>query len=372
LLALGLLAGCPALLAVPFMVDFDHAYFLNSDVTGGFTDFSSDVTAVNAVNSNISMSRMALWDTDDVTWDQRNFDHKADYNDLVSEIEWNNGDIDGISGATTPNYKGVKVGDFWKGLGITVTQSSGTIALMDSFDPFLNDGVAGDSGNVKNGAGVTSSKADGDPDNLTGKDPAVVAKKKDATAPNNGKPGQPILGMGNLLIFEETPGDAIPDDTGNGGIIRFEIDDENLYTGISVEARLSQFLFVDDTRGKISLTFVDGTTLTSTSHTTLSGLNYAGTIENEIFFVDIKGLLEDYDAATGNDYANTNLDYWSVDFDSSGGLGEVQFEFLNTAPPAVPETSTLAGASVAFGLAGASFLIKRKRKKQQPAATAGS
>jgi hypothetical protein len=61
------------------------------------------------------------------------------------------------------------------------------------------------------------------------------------------------------------------------------------------------------------------------------------------------------------DLTDAYLDYWTIDYNSSGGLGEVQFSFLNTSPPPVPEPSTVFGAGALVGLLAFKMLKRRRR-----------
>lgn len=368
-------------------LDFDYAFFLPSDVTsapGG--DFSSQIDFVDSVSSGLEMGRMPLWDYEDVGWIAREIDGQGDFNSIVSAIDWNSSasvvnPIDGNgTGSTIPNYYGIPVNNFWRGLGIQLVTGN-TLSLLDSHDYFLNDGVAGDVGNIRGGLGGPG--GDGDNDNLTGNDPDVDAAKESSTSSGNTAPT--ALAMGNVLVNEENAGDGIPDDAGNGGAIRFEIDDENAYRGISVQAQLANFAFVDDTKGEIKLVFemgdptsdADNFTLTSQNLTSTNGvglpaLGYAGTQNNQVFFIDIEAALLAYDADNSTNLSNAYLDYWEIDYNSSGGLGEVEFKFINTAPPPtpLPEASTVIGALSLVGLLGlgrlrALLAVRQSRKTSE-------
>jgi hypothetical protein len=246
-----------------FNLDFDHAYFLPDDMAGkGFS--TGETTEVTSGGSGTVSNRMALWDEGDVNWWERQVG-TGDYNSVVSDIDWNTtagnpNSIDGnLTGNLTPNYRGIVVKDFWKGLGLQII-SDNSLSLLDSHDYTLNDGVAGDNvnNNIRDGAG--GSGGDGDTDVLTGNGPNVVAKKANKTAPNNTAPN--ALNMGNLLINEENPGDGIPDDASNGDVKRFEIDDEATYTKdgsddlFSVQARLNSFAFVDDVNAPFIIHYI--------------------------------------------------------------------------------------------------------------------
>lgn len=366
--------------AAKFTIDFDHAYLLPSQVTNfndpQYAGTPSDLTTVKGVeDENFELVRMSLWDENDVNWWQRQAG-VGDYNDIVSEIEWNGGDVDGLAG-TTPNYKGVEVGELWRGLGIDITGTS-AMSLLDSHDYFLNgksggNGTGQDTSLTMNG-NPSGTQGDGDPDLLTGNDLNVSNNKTSATGVNNTRPN--ARNLGNLLIFEENPGDAVPDDSSATEKWTFEVDDENNFSGKSVTARLSRFVFVDDVEaGFIELTFLDnpntaaneaGVTLTKND---ITELGFEGPAENAIFERDIQALLAQYDADNGTSYAETNLDFFAVGFtDTSGGIGEVEFDFLNTAPTPVPEASTLLGGSALVLLLGSRvFVARRKRKTTQTA-----
>lgn len=372
-----------------FNLDFDHAYFLPSDLTGkGFG--ATETTSVTSIGSGVPMNRMSLWDEGNVNYTERQAG-KGAYNSVVSDIDWNStasltNPIDGNGPSdSTPNYREIEVNDFWKGLGIQIV-SNNTLSILDSHDYVLNDGVGGDGnpgadavydigdGNIRGGRGGLG--GDGDDDNLTGNDPNVVANKSKKNAANNTAPN--ALAMGNLLINEEGPGDGIPDDAGSGDVKRFEIDDEAAYVKdgngdpFSVQAQLDRFAFVDDVEAEVVIALKnpnnssDGANVLLTS-VQIPALGFdlpASTGENQIYFVDVEAEIAAYHATLTNpafDYTTAYLDYWEIDYNSSGGLGEVQFSFLNTAPPPVPEASTVLGAGTLMGLIAFRVLRRRRR-----------
>lgn len=348
-----------------FNLNFDYAYFLPSDVAG--SGFGTNETTPVSSLSGVNMEQMALWDIDEVSVSQRQAG-EGDFNSVASDIDWNSeaNPIDGNGTSTVPNYRGIEVKDFWKGIGIDVI-SNNVISILDSHDFVLNDGVAGDTGNIKNGAGGTG--GDGDSDNLTGNDPDVVAQKANPSAPNNTAPN--ARNMGNLLINEENAGDAIPDDSASGDVKRFEIDDEASFVlddngdPFSVQARLDKFVFVDDVDATITIALKDPSNSADSenvilSSTEISAFSFSLTNDNEIFEVNVEDEIASHylanTAAYTFDLRDADLDYWEIDYNSSGGLGEAQFTLLNTAP--IPEPS---GVLLFGGLLLASLGFHRRR-----------
>lgn len=246
----------------------------------------------------------------------------------------------------TPNIGGTPIGDLWLDFGIKITVTgSDPLGLFDSHDNF-----------------TTVSTSTGDPDLLTGTDVEVnTGGTRKTTAANGEEP------LGNLLIIEETPGNGIPDDTGGGGIVRFELDNGTTKFGGSapgdVRGVLDFFLFVDDADLDVTLFFANE----SDDSAAGSRLVYNNTIpgDNAILSLhhDVSNPFPASDFDVQNDLlapSGQYLDYVEVDFNSSGGIGGIQFSFLST----VPEPSAGALGGLFFGLMGSGWVLRRRRTHQ--------
>ena len=155
--------------------------------------------------------------------------------------------LDSFTGSSR-QINGRSIGNFWSGLGFTIT-GTGTLGLLDTHDLYSNyDG----------GGSVIPSEQDGnghgDPDLVTGDTQEII----DWVNTHSGSPFPPSGGntfvgnrpVGNALIFEETPGDSNPDDTGGGGTITFTI-------AANTVAELDRFVFLDDAKGSVSVDYRD-------------------------------------------------------------------------------------------------------------------
>lgn len=138
--------------------------------------------------------------------------------------------------------------------------------------------------------------------------------------------------QGNALIFEENPGNGIPDDIAAGGKAFFLFDQT-----IVSSARIGEIGIIDDANGTITVNYLDGTPQFTQSITNSE--------ENQLqFFTVPDGQVESF----------------SVEFDGSGAISGVIFtEFeLQEDLVAVPEPVSGVGAIVVLGLG---MLVKRMR-----------
>lgn len=257
--------------------------------------------------------------------------------------------IHGNGGAGTPNgtdntnppaFSGTPIGDLWSSLGITITATGSVLGLVDSHD-------------------YTGLSNGGDTDLATGQaylDSPLFGGSGQATT---------TTPLGNLLILEENPGDDTPDDDSGGGTITFSIDQ-------GVSASLRRFTFVDDVDAHITLIFrllSDPTNDLSdiTRGTSTDEYAFAGAAENQVFSL-IDGQTNPFAPTGGSPLYTTRildfdapinyeLDQFTITFDGSGGLGEVEFGLLST----VPEASAGNLGTLFFGLVGAGWIIRRRR-----------
>ncbi len=263
-------------------------------------DFYGNPNSGNPVNF--------LYDTADVTPAERAAG-KADLNSVLVNAD----------SVNPPAVGGTPIGQLWRDYGINISITAGTslpLGLFDSHDNF-----------------TTTGSVTGDNDLLTGTD---VNTNPGGTRKENSLFGaQP---MGNLLIVEENPGDGVPDDANVNPTIRFDIDNTGSFaenkTG-SVEARLDYFVFVDDVNVKVQLFFTDGSDRfilgTATSFYSVPNDNQVLSLHG-IGDPNPKPLADVIETADLSNPPGFSLDYFTVQFQGSGGIGEVGFEFLSSVP----------------------------------------
>ena len=206
------------------------------------------------------------------------------------------------------------VNEIWEDAGITIT-TSGTSAPLGLFQSncLPRRGVSNDGFTTR----CNRSNSLGDPDLATGN--GSYGDITYDTAP-----------QGNVLIFEENPGNRTPDDIASGGTIRFDFDRRVLSS-----VKIDEIGLIDDVRGSIFVKYLDGTTDFRQ--------NISVSEENALtFFSPTDG----------------QVDYFTVSFNGSGALSGVVFSEFKQ----VPEPMTILGTLTA-GVFG--FIAKRKRASSE-------
>ncbi|MGD1904879.1 MAG: hypothetical protein ACFB0C_02660 [Leptolyngbyaceae cyanobacterium] len=124
--------------------------------------------------------------------------------------------------------------------------------------------------------------------------------------------------QGNLLIFEENPGDGAPDDTKHGGVITFDVSSKNWF--------LEEIGFVDDiSGGLITYTFADDTMETD-------AINIAG--DNKLEF---------YSPTQAKEIKTVAVEYYG-----SGAISGLRFKEAEPVVPRIPEPTATLGLAI-FG-----------------------
>jgi hypothetical protein len=138
--------------------------------------------------------------------------------------------------------------------------------------------------------------------------------------------------QGNVLIFEENPGDGIPDDKGGSYARRmvFDFDREKIE-----EVVIGSIGIIDDATGKIRVNYTDNTWFEQE-------ITNAGENDLRFFNPDQKDV----------------KDFW-VEFNGSGAVSGVTFAKFKEKPAPVPEPTGLLGLAIAGG-----FGVRTLRKRQ--------
>lgn len=230
------------------------------------------------------------------------------------------------------------IGDIWLPDGISITGYQGNYITNQNrskitlglFDSSCSQGT--NTGTQINNNGKCERRINrsihGDNDLATGISAFVTEFNADGTIKSRINTKTPDLG--NLLIFEENPGNATPDDTANGGTFVFDF--ANALKKYSVE----KISVVDDADVDIKYYYADGTT-------SEEGANIVG--ENEVGF---------FSSAEQKQIAKV-----AVRFQNSGGIGGIRLKEIVI--PTIPEPTAVLGL-IAFGAVAA-------RLKRKPQAT---
>ncbi|MEM8779087.1 MAG: PEP-CTERM sorting domain-containing protein [Cyanobacteria bacterium P01_G01_bin.49] len=208
----------------------------------------------------------------------------------------------------------VDVGSLWQSIGIDISgDSKAPLGL------FQTECLPSGSGAVSNNGFTTPCESGGDGDNdlATGD-----GQYKDIV--------YDTIPQGNALIFEENPGNGVPDDIAKGGTITFDFDRTFLSS-----VKLGEIGIIDDASGTIVVNFLDGTKFTQ---------SITSTEENDLRFFTVP---------------DKQIANFSVEFNGSGAISGVAFtEF--TAIPEINEPSTILGVATVVALG-----TGLKRKKSQ-------
>lgn len=188
----------------------------------------------------------------------------------------------------------IDVGQLWADLGITITGSKSGGAPLGLF----NTNCVPKGGTSSSGFTVACEEGrHGDNDLATGKG-------------SYGKISYDTQPQGNALIFEENPGNGIPDDTSKGGEIRFDFN-RTLLSSVKIE----KIGIIDDARGEITVNYTDGTRFVQA---------ITNSKENQLQFFNPD---------------NKQVQDFIVKFNGSGAISGVVFSEFNKieAPTDVPE-----------------------------------
>ena len=211
----------------------------------------------------------------------------------------------------------IDVGQLWSDIGITITGKS------RNNDPL---GIFNSNCKPHNGTSVSgfstpcgTSNANGDNDLATGKG-------------SYGGISYDTDPQGNVLIFEENPGNGTPDDTARGGTIQFDFDRTKLSS-----VKLESIGILDDAKGWITINYMDGS---------LFEQEITNTEENELRFFSPGDLNLDKDVKK-----------FTVRFTGSGAVSGVTFAELKS----TPEPASLLGLAAVGGV-GVGTWRKRRPK----------
>lgn len=240
-----------------------------------------------------------------------------------------------IGGQTFSTASG-NIGQLFNFNGISITaapnSSRSTLGLFNS--NCVPTGGSNSAGTVA--CGTSNSNGDNDLATGTGFNPAGERDGADGAVDGINFNSTP---QGNLLIFEENPGNGTPDDSGRGGTFSFNLD-----RGFVQRAFLQEIVFVDDVSGDIELFFTDNTSET---------IDFDGLLENEVF------------AIGGDSFRQQDLAAFDINFDGSGGLSSVAFSEFATASTSASNTGAVPEGETALGLLAAAglFGLKKRFKK---------
>jgi hypothetical protein len=235
---------------------------------------------------------------------------------------------------THGNGNRVDVGNLWSDIGITITgdpkRGNAPLGLFNSNCKPYDDGVSLDGFTQACG----TSKDNGDDDLATGQGFYNEKSNGDFTyGGQNYKYGYNTDPQGNVLIFEENPGNGTPDDTGIGGEIFFNFDRSKLERVV-----IESIGIIDDAKGEILVEYMDGSTFSET-------INIRNENELKFFNPDQK-----------------DVKNFMVKFNGSGAVTGVTFAEFKQTPAPVPEPAGLLGLAIAGGF-GARTLRKRQSEE---------
>lgn len=235
--------------------------------------------------------------------------------------------MDGTYGTST----GASIGTIWSDLGITITgydndyidNPAASSMNANPLGLFKSDCIIGTANNAANTTKCQKKiggKTFGDNDLATGVTGDVFGIPwTSSTTPN----------LGNLLIFEENPGNSAPDDTASGGTFVFDFDPTKNWAVESISV-------VDDADVTIKYFYKDGTPATTEEMGTVPG-------DNDITFF------------TGAQ--SRAISKIAVQFENSGGIGGIRLKEIEEVIPTIPEPTAGLGL-IAFGAVAAH--LKRK------------
>jgi hypothetical protein len=269
----------------------------------------------------------------------------ASANDFVLDFETDaqGNTLDANQLDTHGNGNRVNIGNLWSDIGITITgnpNDNAPLGLFNSNCKPYDDGIS--LSGFTQACGTSTSN--GDDDLATGE--GYYAQDRNGSfrydVNGNGRIQRNserfnyyynTVPQGNVLIFEENPGNGTPDDTSKGGEIFFNFDRSKLERVV-----IESIGIIDDAKGEIEVEYMDGSTFSETIH--ING-------ENELKFFnpeqkDVKNFL--------------------VKFNGSGAVTGVTFAEFKEAPAPVPEPAGLLGLAIAGGF-GARTLRKRQSEE---------
>ena len=248
-------------------------------------------------------------------------------------------DLTDSNPATTFSTTSGNVGELFSPIGIDLSFTGGGGAGPGLFDS-----------NCGNGIGPA----------CTGGDPDLGTGGNFGTTP-----------QGNLIINEENVGDSDPDDEGGGGLLTLDFDQVSPSNpgGILNNVLIDSISIVDNTIAAITINFVDGGTevvdidfeLNANPHIVPNGASNA-----MLSLTPSNG----GDNAVGvvSGFAQDNVDSISINFSTSGGIGDFTFAEFTGTDVAVPFEFS---SGLGLLLSGVGFLglkvARRKKlaKKQQ-------
>ena len=159
----------------------------------------------------------------------------------------------------------------------------------------------------------------------------------------------------NLLINEENSGNGVPDDFGSGGDLAIIFDQGGAVNNVLIES----ITIVDDVEAEITVNFTDSTTQVIDIDFTSSTNPVTGAT-----------LLNPNEFNAGNNavgvvggFTQTNVASIDVDFNTSGGLGEITFAQFTGSNVNVPFEFSPGLGLMLSGFAFVGLKIKNRRKK---------
>ncbi|NJN20699.1 MAG: hypothetical protein HC812_05285 [Leptolyngbya sp. RL_3_1] len=138
--------------------------------------------------------------------------------------------------------------------------------------------------------------------------------------------------LGNLLIFEENPGDFTPDDTRSGGTFVFD------FMGADKDFWVESLSVVDDAEVTIQYFYKDGTPATTEETGTVPG-------DNDVTF---------FSGAQQRAIAKI-----AVQFEDSGGIGGIRLKEIEKDRPRIPEPTATLGL---FAFGAVATCLKRRQQ----------
>ncbi|MEB3268433.1 MAG: PEP-CTERM sorting domain-containing protein [Leptolyngbya sp.] len=242
---------------------------------------------------------------------------------------------------THGNGDRVDIGTLWSDIGITITgspkQGNAPLGLFNSNCKPFDDGIS--LSGFTQACGTSTSN--GDDDLATGEGYYDQDRNGAFSYDINGNGTiqrnqerfryyYNTAPQGNVLIFEENPGNGTPDDTSIGGDIFFNFDRSKLSKVV-----IESIGIIDDAKGELFVEYMDGSTFSET----IDIRN-----ENELKFFNP---------------AQKDVKNFLVRFNGSGAVTGVTFAEFKEAPVPVPEPTGLLGLALAGG-----FGVRTLRKRQ--------
>jgi hypothetical protein len=268
----------------------------------------------------------------------------ASANDFVLDFETDaqGNTLDANQLDTHGNGNRVDIGNLWSDIGITITgnpNDNAPLGLFNSNCKPYDDGIS--LSGFTQACGTSTSN--GDDDLATGE--GYYGQDRNGSfrydVNGNGRIQRNserfnyyynTVPQGNVLIFEENPGDGIPDDKGGSYARRmvFDFDREKIE-----EVVIGSIGIIDDATGKIRVNYTDNTWFEQE-------ITNAGENDLRFFNPDQKDV----------------KDFW-VEFNGSGAVSGVTFAKFKEKPAPVPEPTGLLGLAIAGG-----FGVRTLRKRQ--------